>query len=48
MDFDFEAIIATVTDFVSKIDWEEVINVVKGLVEKVVPVIEDLIGNIGA
>jgi hypothetical protein len=47
MDFDFEAIIGTVTDLVSKIDWEEVINVVKGIFEKIVPVITGLIGNIG-
>lgn len=43
----FEEIIGKVTEFIGGINWEEVINTVKGVIEKIVPVIEGLIGNIG-
>lgn len=45
---DFEAIIAKVSEFVAGIDWEEVIATVKGIIEKVTPYIEELIGSLGA
>jgi hypothetical protein len=41
--FDFEAIIGTVTDFIGGIDWE---GVLAFITEKIVPVITDLFGGI--
>ncbi len=43
---DFNAIITSIVDVIKGINWDEVIATVKSIAEKVIPVVEELIGAI--